>query len=304
MNVLISILTTGTRNNTLVECIESALNQKVGGNVSFDVLVIENNKTLNRELKKLLLKFSENYPNFHHCLESNIGIPFARNRAISEASRRSFSHVAFLDDDAYADESWLFHLTNLALESGAEVVTGPQYPIFPSETVSLFKNAVVYRERSSKHLQELKWAATNNVLFDVNFFVKNDLYFNNNLVFGGEDKELFLRASHKGARIIWSSNAIVSEHIAISRLTVSWALRRNFRIGATGFLIESSNKSSFSAIVSCIIKAMCYLGRGAISLIPFMLIKNKSVLNPLCDFSHGIGFIYGLFTKGRVKKYT
>ncbi|XQF90029.1 hypothetical protein ACOBV8_16020 [Pseudoalteromonas espejiana] len=83
-----------------------------------------------------------------------------------------------------------------------------------------------------------------------------NLSFNESLIHGGEDKELFLRLTACGGKIKWVNNAMVQENIVIERLTTKWALRRCFRMGATGFKIESCNKTFLGALLLAALKGL------------------------------------------------
>ena len=300
--ILVATLTTGTRNDTFKECLDSLqlLSNIVGYEI--DLLVVENNPKCDMQVEKIIESYQDSPKKVLHILETTPGIPHARNAALKHAKSEGYTYLAFIDDDAFSSPEWIKKL--VAMNTNSQVASGPQIAIFPEKTSLFYRNATVYHERTISDGSTIKWAATNNILIDINFMIANDLSFNENLINGGEDKELFLRVNQLGGKLIWCEDAIVSEYIAENRLSISWAMRRTFRIGATGYMIESAIRSPFKNYLTCIIKGSIYLAKGAI-LSPYHLISSKSsLLNSLCDLSHGIGFFYGLFSKGRVSKYT
>jgi succinoglycan biosynthesis protein ExoM len=302
VRILIAILTTGVRNTTFEECLQSILEQKVPASAELGILIVENNRIALDSIQEIITRYQKTTTfDIHHSIEINPGIPFARNRALTEAKNRDYSHLGFIDDDAFALNNWLEELT-VNME-GYDVVAGPQCAVFPDKTSNFYQKAKIYNERVLPDQVDIRWAATNNILMSVAVLTRHDLCFNEALIHGGEDKELFLRVSMNGGKLQWRANAIIKEHIVKKRLNIKWAVKRTFRMGATGFQIESCNKNSNKVYLTCFFKGSIYFTKGLISLIPFAISPKHSTLDCLCDLSHGVGFIYGLFTKGKVKSY-
>ena len=306
MKILISTLTTGTRQQTLTKCLESIIKQKTSSEFNYEILVVENNIKPNSDIEQLLKKIKKNAScSVNHILETRLGIPYARNAALEYGYNRKFDALAFIDDDAFAENDWLYQLFMVKLHTHSQAITGPQKPIFPDNCPKRFVQSKAYHAREvNNNLSTVAWAATNNVLFDLHFLRNNNIRFKDDLIFGGEDKELTLRLSDCGGIITWNKNAIVNEYIAHERLKLSWILRRNFRIGATGLKIERANKSQFLSVLACLFKGSAYWIYGLLSFIPFLLLPNKTIFNSLANIAHGFGFYYGLFTGGTVKSYT
>ena len=300
--IIVATLTTGTRNTTFNECLESLQALTNINGYQIDILVVENNKQADEQVQTILTSYNTCEKSVKYLLEPAQGIPHARNAALNFAKQEGYSYLAFIDDDAFASPDWISTLVKM--NESANVASGPQLAIFPDGTSSFYFNATVYHERKLADGAEIKWAATNNVLIDVNFMKANKLSFNPALINGGEDKELFLRVNKLGGKLVWSETAVVSEYIAQSRLSVIWAMRRTFRIGATGFMIESAIRTPFENYITCIVKGSLYLAKGLLFVPYHALAPKSSLLNSLCDLSHGVGFFYGLFSKGRVSKYT
>lgn len=302
LKVLVAVLTTGSRCTTFEQCILSILEQKYNSNIELSILVVENNPEYNRLVNNSMSKFSSNNDlEIIHLLETKQGIPYARNSALSYGMDNGYDYLAFIDDDAYAEQSWLQLL--LSSTNGVDVVAGPQKAIFPGDTTKYFNLASLYHERKVNDGKFISWAATNNILIKINTLKKFNLKFNESLIHGGEDKELFLRLTACGGKIKWVQNAIVQEHIVNERLTTKWAIKRCFRMGATGFKIESCNKPYFKVLLTCSFKGAAYLAKGSLSLLPYLVSHKHSHLNSLCDLSHGIGFFYGIFSGGKVRSY-
>ncbi|PQJ68003.1 glycosyltransferase [Photobacterium angustum] len=300
--VLLTTLTTGSRMATFCQCIESLQQQKINDTLSVDILVVENNKTHNQAVVEAIARYQHAPFTIHHQLETTAGIPFARNNGLRFGQQQGFDYLAFVDDDAIADPNWILTLFSALQDHNVQVTTGPQFPIYPDNTETLYTAAKVYHERKLTDGTTLSWAATNNVLLDLNFFAQNQLVFNNQLIFGGEDKALFQQVSRHDGKILWVQNAIISEFISPERLSLKWALKRRFRIGATELQIESCINSQAKSYVRCLFKGSAYLAKGALLLLPDAILPKRSILNSLGDLAHGCGFFYGLFAN--VKSYT
>jgi hypothetical protein len=300
--ILVTCLSVGTRMKSLEECVLKLKSLNVD-DFYFELLILENTSEYSEDINNLVNRYQSSSFIINRSLEIRAGIPFARNAALKFAINHDFNFLAFIDDDAYPDSNWLNSLLTTQVKSKANVVTGPQIPIFQFDVSNYFRFASIYSERKFTQEQTVSWAATNNVLMELSFFKEKNLFFNEKLTQGGEDKELFLRSTKAGAVICWDSNAVVSEIVVDSRMTVSWAIDRSFRHGATGYTIESATKSKVSTIVVCLFKGSAYLVKSFLSF-PIKIIGSKrSTLDCICDFFHGLGFFYGIWSKGKFKKY-
>jgi glycosyltransferase involved in cell wall biosynthesis len=300
MRICLGILTTGTRQETLDLCVQSISNLVIPENVNFEVLIVENLKAYSEVVSKIISESRIDVIN--KVLEPRRGIPFARNKALDFAIDNKIDFLGFVDDDAIVDELWLVNLVKRIGE--AQAVTGPQIPIFPSETSKLFSDATVYKERSLKDGEVCKWAATNNVLFDVEFANNNAIRFSEDMKTGGSDKEFFSRYSKLGARIVWVEEAVVREYVESDRINFIWAIKRTFRFGGTGYRIERCTKSRVMSVVTCVFKSSFYLVRGLTSLLVYPFCKDKSILDGFCDIAHGVAFVFSIFSGGKLKEYT
>lgn len=305
MKICLSILTTGTRPETLSFCLNSITKLRLPVVDKFSVLIVENNALPNEGVVSLINSLSETSDiEFTHVLEPKKGIPYGRNAGLKFAIDNNYSHLAFVDDDAEIDIEWLYELVTRLKKDDVQAVTGPQKPIFPKNTKPVFKNATVYKERNLDDGKLCKWAATNNVLFDVKFANENGIWFSEDMKTGGSDKEFFSRYSKAGAKICWVKNAIVNEYVENERINFSWAIKRTFRFGGTGYRIEQSNKGKSLALAFCFLKGAIYILKGFLGCLLLPLKKNKSWLDGPCDIAHGVAFFTSVFTGGKLKKYT
>ena len=132
--------------------------------------------------------------------------------------------------------------------SNVDIITGPQI----SKSKKFFIKVL---ERKNKHLNQLKWAATNNV------FAKKKAIINSNIKFSQKLKNwwirpiIFLKSQQKRKKIIWNENAIVTEFKDKKRENFIWFLRRNIRYGASSIVIYTELYGFVNAVFICTIKS-------------------------------------------------
>ena len=126
MKHLSVIIPAHNRASYLSKSIESVLNQSLDRD-SYEIMVVDNASSDNTE--EVVSSFSEQ--GVRYVFEERLGLSYARNTGIESASGR---YVAFLDDDAVADASWLESIVNFFRdfpEAGA--VGGKVFPIYEKE---------------------------------------------------------------------------------------------------------------------------------------------------------------------------
>ena len=82
-------------------------------------------------------------------------------------------------------------------------------------------------------------ASTNNLLVDLREVRARDLRFAEELsLIGGEDSLFTRQLTNTGRTLVWCDEAVVHEWVAATRMQHSWVLRRRFRVGASGVLVQ------------------------------------------------------------------
>lgn len=175
----------------------------------------------------------------HYFIESQRGIPHARNRVCREALALGAQFLLFLDDDEEAERDWLQAFRKAVSEFEAEAYTGPVRYLFPQGFEDWLGNKGFSETRRGAYL---KRAATNNVL--INFKRLQGLSFalefdTRMAMTGGSDTEFFMRLVQAGGRIAYVDDAVVSEEVVPDRLTIRWRLRRQYQSSANRIYIES-----------------------------------------------------------------
>ncbi len=200
-----------------------------GGTLS--IAVIENDRTSQSLGVVEEIRKSSPIPVVYY-LETNIGIPQARNRSIEAAIAEKADWIAMIDDDEYAEPDWLLKLYNACLRFNADVATGPVKQVSDGEAPHWWKPVADSRKVTGELRRD---AYTNNVLFHSRLVAQDGfgLRFDLRFTFGADDIDFFRRAYEKGARIVSVAEAPVVETVPASRLVLGRYLRRNYMVAGS-----------------------------------------------------------------------
>ncbi|MET0811928.1 MAG: glycosyltransferase [Microbacterium sp.] len=160
------------------------------------------------------------------------GLAAVRNAALDAAG--DAEALVFIDDDETPQAEWLSTLVGVWRAGGVEFVSGRvvstfAYPLDPWIDAGGFFKRVQFTEG-----QRMPFAATNNLLIDMEFLRRSGLRFDNAFALsGGEDIRLTSQAVAVGARIVATPVAVVTDPVPASRATRRWVLQRAFRVGTT-----------------------------------------------------------------------
>lgn len=163
------------------------------------------------------------FPNrIRYFVERRKGISQARNRALAETLGADF--VAFIDDDEYAQRSWLRNLLAIQRKTGADVVLGPVHPDFESAPDWAIRGKF-FAAQDHPSGAPVRYINAGNVLISaaVASHYRFDPRFD---LTGGEDTHFFERVRMDGARFVWAGDAHVFEFIPAQRTRVDWVVRR------------------------------------------------------------------------------
>jgi glycosyltransferase involved in cell wall biosynthesis len=243
------VIPTFRRQDLLLKCLTSCLAQKGLGEVSAEILVVDNCAEASAELPVRDLGRRAALP-IRYIHEPEPGISSARNAGLRCAAGEL---IAFIDDDEIATEDWLVHLVNTQRSSHADVVFGPVLPSIPHELAGAerapFRDLLTH---STEHITGVEvsstildpfWArgrkaypklGSGNFLLRRHSAAVRDVRFDSRLGrTGGEDTLYFNQLLARGSRLIWCAEAIAWEYVPPERLGLRYALLRAFRGGQT-----------------------------------------------------------------------
>jgi glycosyltransferase involved in cell wall biosynthesis len=226
------ILCTYNRAPSLRRALESLSNQSLSPNISWEVVVIDNNSR--DDTSEVVREFCQRFPGrFKYVFEPRQGKSFALNRGIHESAA---DVVAFVDDDVEVDPNWLSCLTS-ALQTGQWAGVGGR--ILPekgfisppwldlSGRYALAPLAVFDLGPEAHELEEPPFGT--NMAFRMSMFTKyggfrTDLGPQPGSEIRGEDTEFGQRLIINGERFWYEASAIVYHSVSRQRLTKKYFL--------------------------------------------------------------------------------
>ncbi|CAN5126469.1 glycosyltransferase family 2 protein [soil metagenome] len=162
-------------------------------------------------------------------VEPQQNIAMARNRALSHVKSDYF---AFLDDDESAAPQWLQSMLESLNRHQADIVFGPVVCLLPDGAPAWAEQCFTRPRRATG--SGMEFGGAGNVMARSKVINRLGARFDPAYgLTGGEDTEFFYRMFCAGHRMIWCDEALVTEPVLPSRLTLSWIRRRGFRGGQT-----------------------------------------------------------------------
>ena len=197
------------------------------------VLIVDGNETVLKHVKEDFADF-ENV--VIHCNEENCGISYSRTKGAEIALGEV---VAFIDDDAVAEDDWVSELVRVYEETDAIAVGGhvaPDWvtkkpPFFPEE----FYWLVGCDERGfGEHMEELRNTYGSNISFKRDVFLSVGGYDENTGRKGdrhiqAHEAPVCIRmANEYGRGVIYNTNAVVHHKLFDYRGDFRWLVARSF----------------------------------------------------------------------------
>lgn len=201
-----------------------------------ECVIVENDTTeASRHVVDDVLPLANGLP-VRYVLETELGIPFGRNRAAKEAIAAGSDLLAFIDDDEYVDPRWLIEIMDRYRETGAHLIGGPVLIPPPEEKLTTLQKAfhddltAHYKQRAAGAIPAAAEGraspVTNNWLGETALFTEHGIWFDETLRFtGGSDSRFFHTARAMGLKLEWAQNAVVYATMSADRLNFRTQLR-------------------------------------------------------------------------------
>ncbi len=211
-----------------------------------------------------------------YSIEPTRGISYARNHAVALAKHCDF--IAFIDDDEYADPSWLDELLYTQRLYNADVVAGKVLPEFESQPPSWVLDSGLFEKKLAEDGGKLEVAHTSNVLIRKDLLDWVEGPFDPRFALtGGSDTMLFRTLSRLGANMIWSDRSVVWETIPPSRSNFGWVMRRAYRVGNTKIRCEKALPPELRrSLIGLIMRAVLSILQESIKLLPSLVLQGKT----------------------------
>jgi hypothetical protein len=264
-------------------------------NLSFYLVVNNNPAKLFNLIKRIITNKKINISILNSTKKD---IPNTRNIFLLKIKNKKLDYVGFLDDDCKINRNWVYLMTNFITKYKCDIVGGPQH-----HKVTNIKYKILYDtlEPSNLNKQKIKWAASNNCFFKKKILDKTNLLFNKNLKnIGGSDQLFFRKLKQKNFSIMWNSKAIVEEYPQVDRENYTWFLKRNFRYGYSGLIIDKCIHGEKIGYFMNILKSIYLFSLSLINL--FFLFRKNNFIKSLFYFFKASGRLVSLFGY-KIKKY-
>jgi succinoglycan biosynthesis protein ExoM len=198
--------------------------QRTEGLFTYSIAVADNDSMLSAKQVVMAFSSATQLP-VAYCVEPEQNIALARNRALENAEG---DLIAFIDDDEFPAEDWLYKLFKMYTTSGADGVLGPVKPYFETEPPRWVKKGGFFDRPIHPTGHKLGWdrCRTGNVLFRKDILNRLEIPFRSMFGTAGEDMDFFRRAMNVGFSFVWCDEAVAYEVVPPSRCTRTYLLRR------------------------------------------------------------------------------
>lgn len=233
MHITVCICT--YRRPALLKRLLTALSrQDAKGLFSFSIVIGDNDDQ--QSAKELVLSFATRSSiDITYCVEPRRSISYARNKTLEHARGDA---IAFIDDDEFPPEDWLFCLLKACNDYGAAGAFGPVRPHFDMEPPTWLIRGR-FCERPAHHTGfVMPWTEcrTGNVLIYRRIIEGIGTVFRPEFAAGASDIDLFRRLIDSGHTFIWCNEAPVYEVVSPNRWRVSFMIKRALLRGRISLL--------------------------------------------------------------------
>ena len=296
------IICTFNRSSSLIETLESIMRMKVPKHIEWEVLVVDNNSNddTKQEVEKLINRRSTN---IKYLFEKKQGKAYALNQAVGKAKG---DILAFTDDDALVESSWLIKIIKTFDELNPECVGGKVVPIWLSRRPGWLSDNllnVLAMLDYGDTVYEIK-PNCNKILYGVNYAFKKT-FFNKHGLFktelcsrgaGNEDHDIFQRLQKSGGRAVYHPEILVYHKVFPERMTKYYFRKWHYLVGIDRANICTETKARFLGIEG-------YMVRKFLIEVPKFL-YSLITLNDVSNFRNQLTLIlYCSFFLTRFKQY-
>ena len=157
----------------------------------------------------------------------------------------NFKHLLVIDDDEIADPDWLERMCKAAETLGADIVGGPQVPVFADPAHAKWAEHPVFAPPYRETGRVPALYSSGNLLVGRNVLTAMgppflDLKFN---FMGGGDSDFLSRSAQRGFVLGWCAEAKVRETVPARRVEADWIRARSLRNGVISTLVEKKKRA-------------------------------------------------------------
>jgi glucosyl-dolichyl phosphate glucuronosyltransferase len=299
-DIILSIaVCTYKRPELLGGCLDSLVNAAI--DLPIEILIIDNNSQ--DETKAIADEFIQISNKFKYYLELKQGLSHARNRAIAESDG---SYIAYLDDDARADDEWAAKALELiSMHPKAIVLGGMIRPFYLNEKPAWFQDKYEIRTwgEDARYLTKGEAFSGSNVIFRRELIEKiggfdSKLGVSENQLRMGEETDLQwrLQDSHgMDNTFLYSPDLIIYHWVPEYKMKLSYYMKRSIASGQSNYEMK---RRGFRKNANMAINHILNLGfRGIQAVGRFFEYKSKKqwAFENLVPVMHSMGFVLRYF---------
>lgn len=157
----------------------------------------------------------------------------------------AFRHLLVIDDDEIADTHWLERMCRAAETLEADIVGGPQVPMFARPDHAAWAKHPVFAPPYAESGWVKALYSSGNLLIGRHVLMEMgapflDLKFN---FMGGGDSDFLSRSAQRGFKLGWCAEAPVYETVPERRVEADWVRKRALRNGVISTLVEKKKRA-------------------------------------------------------------
>ncbi len=211
------------RQELLRQLLQQLDRQQTEGMFTYSVIIADNDHE--RSAEQIAQQFSSVRLPVTYCAEPQQNIAMVRNKALQHADG---DLVAFIDDDEFPVDDWLYNLFKVLISHRVDGVLGPVKPWFESEPPQWLKDGKFFDRPTYATGYKLSYTETRtgNVLFSRGILDGVNTPFRPQFNNAGEDVDFFRRMIERGCKFVWCNEGFVYEVVPPSRCTRRYLLKR------------------------------------------------------------------------------
>jgi GT2 family glycosyltransferase len=233
------------RPQQLLATLESLRAQDTGRRIA--VVVMENEAEAREGAKAAAPLFESGHFSGMVIIAHERGNCSAYNAGWETALRHfpNLRHLLVIDDDEVADRLWLERMCRTAETLEADIVGGPQVPMFEAPDQEKWALHPVFAPPYTQSGRVRALYSSGNLLVSRPVLEAMgppflDLKFN---FMGGGDSDFLSRAVQRGFKLAWCAEAPVYETVPARRLEADWIRKRSLRNGVISTLVEKKKRA-------------------------------------------------------------
>jgi len=240
------------RTELLTQLLQRLDRQQTEGKFTYSVVVADNDCA--RSAEQIAREFSTARLAVTYCVEPQQNIAMVRNKAVQHAEG---DLIAFIDDDEFPVDDWLYNLLNALTSQAADGVLGPVKPYFESEPPRWLSDGKFFERPTYATGYNLGYTETRtgNVLFYRRILDGVDTPFRVQFDTAGEDVDFFRRMIEKGCKFVWCNEGFVYEVVPASRWTRKYLLKRALLRGSN---FSKHPSERFANTIRSLLAVPCY----------------------------------------------